>query len=34
MQHRAELYDLIDYEQYNHFDTNVFNFQIDREESA
>lgn len=29
MQHRADLYDLIDYEQYNHFDTNVFNFQID-----
>ena len=30
MQHRADLYDLIDYEQYNHFDTNVFNFDIDR----
>ena len=30
MQHRADLYDLIDYEQYNHFDTSVFNFQIDR----
>ena len=29
MQHRAELYDLIDYEQYNHFDTNVFNFGFD-----
>ncbi len=28
MQHRAELYDLIDYEGYNHFDTSVFNFQI------
>src|SRR6478736_7266811 len=28
MQHRAELYDLIDYEAYNHFDTSVFNFQI------
>ena len=31
MQHRAELYDLIDYEAYNHFDTNVFNFQITKE---
>ena len=30
MQHRADLYDLIDYEAYNHFDTSVFNFQIDR----
>ncbi len=30
MQHRADLYDLIDYEGYNHFDTNVFNFQITR----
>lgn len=29
MQHRAELYDLIDYEAYNHFDTNVFNFTIE-----
>jgi methylisocitrate lyase len=29
MQHRADLYDLIDYEGYNHFDTSVFNFQID-----
>jgi len=28
MQHRADLYDLIDYEDYNHFDTSVFNFQI------
>ena len=28
MQHRADLYDLIDYEQYNHFDTNVFNFTV------
>ena len=26
MQHRADLYDLIDYEQYNRFDTSVFNF--------
>nr|BFF09924.1 methylisocitrate lyase [Microbacterium flavescens] len=30
MQHRADLYDLIDYEQYNHFDQDVFNFQIAR----
>jgi len=29
MQHRADLYDLIDYEAYNHFDTSVFNFPID-----
>ncbi|NYD54383.1 methylisocitrate lyase [Microbacterium pseudoresistens] len=31
MQHRADLYDLIDYEDYNHFDTNVFNFTITKE---
>jgi methylisocitrate lyase len=30
MQHRADLYDLVDYEQYNRFDTGVFNFTIDR----
>jgi methylisocitrate lyase len=30
MQHRADLYDLIDYEQYNHFDQDIFNFTIDR----
>ncbi|MDQ0615073.1 methylisocitrate lyase [Microbacterium sp. W4I4] len=30
MQHRADLYDLIDYESYNHFDSGVFNFQIAR----
>ncbi|WJL96791.1 methylisocitrate lyase [Microbacterium sp. ET2] len=30
MQHRADLYDLIDYEQYAHFDQDVFTFQIDR----
>ncbi|WP_243075430.1 methylisocitrate lyase [Microbacterium sp. SS28] len=30
MQHRADLYDLIDYEAYGHFDNNVFNFQISR----
>lgn len=30
MQHRADLYELLDYESYNHFDTNVFNFQIKR----
>jgi len=31
MQHRADLYDLIDYEQYNHFDTNIFDFTITKE---
>jgi len=30
MQHRADLYDLIDYEDYNQFDTSVFNFHIAR----
>jgi methylisocitrate lyase len=30
MQHRADLYDLIDYEGYNHFDTDIFNFRIAR----
>ncbi|MDR2997171.1 MAG: isocitrate lyase/phosphoenolpyruvate mutase family protein, partial [Microbacterium sp.] len=30
MQHRADLYDLIDYEQYNHFDQGVFNFTVER----
>lgn len=30
MQHRADLYELLDYEAYNHFDTSVFNFQIER----
>ncbi|MFJ4046181.1 methylisocitrate lyase [Microbacterium sp. NPDC089987] len=30
MQHRADLYDLIDYESYNRFDSGVFNFTIDR----
>ena len=30
MQHRADLYDLIDYEGYNTFDTSVFNFDIAR----
>ncbi|MDA3146838.1 methylisocitrate lyase [Leucobacter sp. UCMA 4100] len=28
MQHRADLYELIDYEAYNHFDTSVFNFEV------
>lgn len=28
MQHRAELYDLIDYEGYNAFDTSVYNFEV------
>ncbi|MFJ6654330.1 methylisocitrate lyase [Microbacterium sp. NPDC091313] len=31
MQHRADLYDLIDYAQYNHFDTDVFNFTLTKE---
>jgi len=31
MQHRADLYDLLDYEAYNRFDTSVFNFQITKE---
>lgn len=30
MQHRADLYDLVDYEAYNHFDTSVFNFEVER----
>ena len=31
MQHRADLYDLIDYEGYNRFDAGVFNFTITKE---
>ncbi|RZS63357.1 methylisocitrate lyase, partial [Agromyces ramosus] len=30
MQHRADLYELIDYEGYNHFDTSIFDFRIAR----
>jgi methylisocitrate lyase len=30
MQHRADLYELIDYEGYNHFDTSIFNFRVAR----
>ena len=30
MQHRADLYDLIDYESYNHFDSGVFNFTVEK----
>jgi len=30
MQHRADLYDLVDYESYNHFDTSVFNFTVEK----
>lgn len=30
MQHRADLYELLDYEAYNHFDQNVFNFHVHR----
>ncbi|MFT4167127.1 MAG: methylisocitrate lyase [Microlunatus sp.] len=29
MQHRADLYHLIDYASYNHFDTSVFNFHLE-----
>ena len=28
MQHRRDLYDLLDYEAYNEFDTSVFNFNL------
>ncbi|PPF42849.1 methylisocitrate lyase [Pseudoclavibacter sp. AY1F1] len=28
MQHRSELYELVDYEGYNHFDSGVFNFSV------
>jgi methylisocitrate lyase len=28
MQTRAELYDLLDYEAYNTFDTSIFNFTV------
>lgn len=28
MRHRAELYDLIDYERYNAFDTPVYDFEV------
>ncbi|MEO6199687.1 MAG: methylisocitrate lyase [Cryobacterium sp.] len=28
MQHRSELYELLDYESYNHFDSGVFNFSV------
>jgi len=31
MQHRADLYDLLDYEGYNRFDSGVFNFTITKE---
>src|SRR5690606_38860822 len=30
MQHRADLYDLVDYSAYNHFDAAVFDFTVDR----
>jgi methylisocitrate lyase len=29
MQTRARLYELLDYEAYNEFDTSVFNFELD-----
>ena len=28
MQHRRDLYDLLDYQAYNAFDTNIYNFQL------
>jgi methylisocitrate lyase len=28
MQHRRDLYDLVDYEGYNRFDESVFNFRV------
>ncbi len=34
MQHRVDLYDLLDYESYNTFDSSVFNFQISRERAG
>ena len=30
MQHRADLYELIDYEGYNQFDTSIFDFRVAR----
>ncbi|MEN2738869.1 methylisocitrate lyase [Microbacterium sp. X-17] len=30
MQHRADLYDLVDYEGYSRFDTGIFTFSVDR----
>lgn len=33
MQHRADLYELIDYESYNHFDSGVAGFTITKEQS-
>jgi methylisocitrate lyase len=30
MQHRADLYELLDYEAYNTFDSSVFNFRVER----
>ncbi len=30
MQHRADLYDLIDYEGYNRFDSGIFNFTVEK----
>lgn len=30
MQHRADLYDLIDYEQYNQFDQSIYTFRVER----
>jgi methylisocitrate lyase len=30
MQHRIDLYELLDYQSYNTFDSSVFNFNINR----
>ena len=30
MQHRADLYDLVDYEAYSKFDTSIFDFHVER----
>lgn len=30
MQHRADLYELVDYESYSHFDETVYNFRVER----
>ncbi len=29
MQHRSRLYELLDYERYNEFDSGIFNFRIE-----
>jgi methylisocitrate lyase len=34
MQHRADLYELLDYSSYNQFDESIFNFTVDRDAEA